>query len=199
MGAPELHALVDPVVVSLPRGAVSVAIEIAGALDAPLTVMPVEELATPGRPEYIVGAVAENAIHVIDARALAALGVTEESLAVRVAEATSRIARLSKLYRGETHGTVAFCSRPVVVVDDGSATTPALEAGAVALARHNVERLILVTPMPPDELPQGYENVVSAPRESAHADGMALIGTWYDDRTAPSDEVAARMLHDYAP
>jgi hypothetical protein len=26
---------------------------------------------------------------------------------------------------------------------------------------------------------------------------MALIGLWYDDRTAPSDEVAAEMLHDF--
>ena len=67
--------------------------------------MPVEEIATPGKPEYVVGAVAENAIHVIDADALAALGVTEDSLAVRVAEANARIARLSKLYRGEDHNT----------------------------------------------------------------------------------------------
>lgn len=183
--------------VALPRGAVAVAIEVAEALDAPLTVMPVEEIATPGKPEYVVGAVAENAIHVIDARALHALGVTEDSLAVRVAEATARIASLSKLYRGEDHAQVAFCGRPVVVVDDGSATAPALEAVAVALARHNIDSLTLVTPAPPDEHLQGYEHVVSAALDADHADGMALLGTWYEDRTAPSDEVAAEMVREF--
>ena len=187
----------NPVIVALPRGAVTVALEIARALDAPLSVMPVEEIATPGRPEYVVGAVAENAIHVIDADALAALGVTEDSLAVRVAEATSKIARLSKLYRGEEHGTADVAGRPVVVVDDGSATTPALEAVAVALARHKVESIFLATPVPPDDSIQGYCRIVTVFRTEEHADGMALLGPWYDDHTAPSDEVAAEMVRDY--
>jgi predicted phosphoribosyltransferase len=160
--------------------------------------MPVEEIATPGKPEYVVGAVAENAIHVIDADALAALGVTEDSLAVRVAEATARIARLSKLYRGEDHNTADVAGRPVVVVDDGSATAPALAAVAMALARHKPEALLLVTPAQPDDGIEGYCRVISVHRDADHADGMALIGPWYDDRAAPSDEVAAEMVHDYA-
>ncbi|MBJ7458937.1 MAG: hypothetical protein JHD02_07115 [Thermoleophilaceae bacterium] len=196
-GSAELQALGDPVIVALPRGAVTVALEIANALDAPLTVMPVEEIATPGKPEYVVGAVAENAIHVIDADALAALGVTEDSLAVRVAEATTRIARLSKLYRGEENGTANFRGRPVVVVDDGSASLPALEAVAVALARHKVDSLFLATPAAPDDSVRGYCRIVTVDRDQEHADGMALLGLWYDDRAAPSDEVAAEMVHDY--
>ena len=159
--------------------------------------MPVEEIATPGRPEYVVGAVAENAIHVIDADALAALGVTEDSLAVRVAEATAKIARLSKLYRGEDHNTADVAGRPVVVVDDGSATTPALEAVAVALARHKPESIFLATPAAPDESIQGYCRVVTVERGDEHADGMALIGAWYDDRSAPDDEAAAELVHEY--
>lgn len=194
----ELQDLGNPVIVALPRGAVSVALEIARALDAPLYVMPVEEIATPGKPEYIVGAVAENAIHVIDADALAALGVTEDSLAVRVAEATARIARLSKLYRGEDHNTADVAGRPVVVVDDGSATAPALEAVAVALARHKPESIFLATPAPPDDTIQGYCSVLTAYRDDEHADGMALIGPWYEDRAAPTDEMAAQMVHEYA-
>jgi putative phosphoribosyl transferase len=194
----ELQDLGNPVIVALPRGAVIVALEIARALDAPLTVMPVEEIATPGKPEYVVGAVAENAIHVIDADALAALGVTEDSLAVRVAEATARIARLSKLYRGEDHATPDVSGRPIIVVDDGSASAPALEAVAVALARHNVDSLSLLTPAKPDDSIQGYCRVITVDRDADHADGMALIGLWYDDHTAPSDEVAAKMLHDFS-
>lgn len=195
--SPELRALNDPVVVALPRGALAVAVEVARCLEAPLSVMPVEEVGTPGKPEYVVGAVAENAIHVIDAEALAALGVTEESLAVRVAEATAAIARLSRLYREGGDDELPAAGRTVVVVDDGSATSPALEAVALALARHRPESLVLVTPAPPDERPVGYERVISTVRDPEEADGMTLIGLWYDDRTAPSDEVAAEMLREY--
>jgi predicted phosphoribosyltransferase len=188
----------NPAVIALPRGAVIVAIEVANALDAPLTVMPVEEISTPGKPEYVVGAVAENAIHVIDSDALAALGVSEDSLAVRVAEATARIASLLKLYRPEEFCPSELSSRPVVVVDDGSATIPALEAVAVALARHKVDTLWLATPAPPEGAPQGYERIVTVERSAEQADGMAVIGLWYDDFTAPSDEVASAALHEFA-
>ena len=145
----------DPVVIALPRGAVPVAVEIAAKLGAPIDVMPVEELSTPGKPEYIVGAVAENAIHVIDSEALAALGVTEDSLAVRVAEATASVAKMSRVYRGVTGSAMDVTHRNVLVVDDGTATVPALEAVAVALSRRNVDSLVLATPFQPDHDPHG--------------------------------------------
>ena len=125
------------------------AVQVAAALNAPLDIMPVVDLSTPGKPEYVVGAVAENAIHVIDADALAALGVTEDSLAQRVAEATAQIARLAKIYRGADGSALHLDDRTVMVVDDGSATVPALEAVAVALSRRTVGELVLATPMSP--------------------------------------------------
>lgn len=192
-----MQGLADPVIVALPRGAVVVALEVAAALDAPLIVMPVEEIATPGKPEYVVGAVAENAIHVIDADALAAMGVTEDSLAVRVAEATAKIAKESKLYRGDGHNTADVAARPIVVVDDGSATTPALEVVAMALARHKVESIFLLTPTPPGDDLQGYCRVISVERTPEQAEDIALIGAWYDDHTAPDDEAAAALVHEY--
>jgi putative phosphoribosyl transferase len=159
--------------------------------------MPVEEISTPGKPEYVVGAVAENAIHVIDSDALTALGVTEDSLAIRVAEATALIARMSKIYRGENGSALSVAGQTVVVVDDGSATGPALEAVALALSRRNVAGVWLATPVLPDGVVHGYSKIVTVARSVERADGMALVGLWYDDFTAPSDEVAAGELRDY--
>jgi predicted phosphoribosyltransferase len=197
--AAPLSAIENPTVVALPRGAVVVALELATALHAPLGVMPVEEIASPGSPEYVVGAVAENAIHVIDAHALHAMGVTEESLAVRVAEATARIASLSKLYRGDSESVVdAIEHRHVIVVDDGSASVPALEAVAVALARHDVDSLTLATPEPSPLEVHGYEQIISVERTAQNVEDASLIGLGYEDRAAPSDEVAAQMRTEYA-
>jgi predicted phosphoribosyltransferase len=194
---PELRELAGAVVIALPRGGIPVAVEVARSLRAPVDVMPVEEISTPGKPEYVVGAVAENAIHVIDSTALEAMGVTEDSLAIRVAEATSVIARMSKIYRGEQGSALSVAGQTAVVVDDGSATGPALEAVALALSRRNVVDIWLATPVVPDGPVHGYSRIVTVPRSGEHADGMALVGLWYDDFTAPSDEVAAEALRDY--
>lgn len=191
---PQLKELDAPVVVSLPRGALVIAVEICAALDAPLMVMPVEEIATPGKPEYVVGAVAENAIHVIDAEALAALGVTEDSLAIRVAEATARIAKLAQLYHDPSAELPVLTGRPVIVVDDGSASAPGLETVAVALARHSVHSLILATPAVFEAPVEGYEQIVTVPRSAEHTE---LIGLWYDDHAAPDDEEAAAIQREF--
>jgi putative phosphoribosyl transferase len=193
-----LASIDAPVVVTLPRGAVSVAVEVAAKLGAAIDVMPVEELSTPGKPEYVVGAVAENAIHVIDSEALAALGVTEDSLAIRVAEATAMVARMTPFYRGDTGHSLDITHRHVVVVDDGCATVPALEAVAVALARHNVDSLILATPFMPEHAPQGYERVVTAKFTDETHESLTLVGgVPYDEQSSPSHEVAGQMLRDF--
>lgn len=170
------------------------AVQVAAALNAPLDIMPVVDLSTPGKPEYVVGAVAENAIHVIDSDALAALGVTEDSLAQRVAEATAQISRLAKIYRGPDGSALQLADRTVIVVDDGSATVPALEAVAVALSRRTVGELILATPMSPAPGVHGYSQIVSVHCSAE----LAEIGLWYDDYAAPSDEVAAEVFRENA-
>lgn len=191
---PELQRLSDPIVVCTPRGGVQVAVQVAAALNAPLDVMPVVDLSSPGKPEYVVGAVAENAIHVIDSEALSALGVTEDSLARRVAEATAQIARLAKVYRGPGGTALSLSDRTVILVDDGSTTVPALEAAALALSRRNARELILATPLSPAQGVEGFSAVVSV-----HCgEELSEIGLWYDDFAAPSDEVAAEIFREHA-
>lgn len=194
---PQLHEAENAVVISLPRGAVPVAVEVARALNAPIDVMPVEVISTPGKPEYVVGAVAENAIHVIESDALTALGVTEDSIAVRVAEATATIARLAKTYRGPDATAISVAHRPVIVVDDGSASGPALEAVALALSRRNVDSLWLASPVLPDVPIHGYERAIAVEHDSAVADDAAFLGLWYDDKSTPSHDAAGETLIEF--
>lgn len=192
----QLRDATDPVVVTLPRGSVPVAIEVARALNAPIDVMPVEEISTPGKPEYVVGAVAESAIHVIESEALEALGVTEDSIAVRVAEATASIARLGKLYRGDDH-VLSVAHKTVIVVEDGSTPCPALEAVALALTRRNVDALWLAGPVLPGSPAHGYERVIAVEHDKSIAEDAAFLGLWYDDNSVPSHESAAETLREF--
>lgn len=190
--------LESPVVAALPRGAVIVAIEIAERLSAPLIVIPVEEIYSPGSPEYVVGAVAENTLHVIDSDALAALGVVENALATRVAEATARYASREQTYRGGREE-IGLKDRSVVLVDDGSASVPVIEGAALSLRRHNIGEVLLASPLPPTVLPSGVDRVIGPGRDSGHAADISLIGGWFDDASAPSDAQAAALADAYAP
>lgn len=193
----QLQDAENAVVITLPRGAVPVAVEIARALNAPIDIMPVEEISTPGKPEYVVGAVAENAIHVIESDALEALGVTEDSIAVRVAEATATIAKLGKLYRGDDHTALSVAHKTVIVVDDGSAPCPAIEAVALALSRRSVDALWLACPVLPDGPIHGYERAIAIEHHESVADDVAFLGLWYDDSNVPSHDLAAETLREY--
>lgn len=194
---PQLKDAKDAVVITLPGGAVPVAVEVARALDLPIDVMPVEVISTPGKPEYVVGAVAENAIHVIESDALEALGVTEDSIAVRVAEATATIARLGRLYRGDDHTAMSVAHKTVVVVDDGSAPCPVIEAVALALSRRSVDALWLASPVLPDGPAHGYERAISIEHHESVADDIAFLGLWYDNSAVPSHELAAEILREF--
>lgn len=75
--AKRLLSLADehPVVVALPRGGVPVAREVAMALGAPLEILAVRKLGAPHNPEYGIGAVVEDGTRLIDAEAVAVLGI----------------------------------------------------------------------------------------------------------------------------
>jgi predicted phosphoribosyltransferase len=150
----------DPLVVALPRAAVGVALEVARQFGSPLLVIPVEEISSPGNPEFIVGAVASSVVHLIEPDALDALGVTEDAIAIRVAEATARLARTTQTFRGAETTQLEAGGRSVLVVDDGSATAPALEALAIEITNLGDHRLTLLTPTPPSAPLARYEGVV---------------------------------------
>ena len=67
----------DPVVVALPRGGVPVGVEVADALGAPLDVIIVRKLGTPGQPELAMGAICEGVARILNHEVLDALRITD--------------------------------------------------------------------------------------------------------------------------
>jgi putative phosphoribosyl transferase len=70
----------DVIVLGLPRGGVTVAREIAGALNCPLDILIVRKIGFPGRPELAVGAVSETGTVVYNEDIVSVYGVNREYL-----------------------------------------------------------------------------------------------------------------------
>jgi len=183
----------DPVVVALPRGGVPVALEVAGALGAPLEILAVRKLGAPHNPEYGIGAVAEDGTRVIDTEAIAVLGIDGGTLDSLIARETEELRRRVAAYRGD-RPPLDLEGRTVIVVDDGVATGVTDTAALRAVRRRRPACAILAVPVcAPD----------SAARLREEADEVVCltmpallygVGQWYRDFSQVSDEEVISAL-----
>lgn len=142
----------DPVVLALPRGGVPIGMKVAAALKAPMDLILVRKIGTPGQPELAVGAVVDGAKPELvineDVKRLA--GVTDDYIAREQARQLEEIERRRKLWLGN-RPRVAVKGKTALVVDDGIATGATVRAALHAVRRAGPARLVLAVPVAPPE------------------------------------------------
>ncbi len=89
------------VVLGLPRGGVPVAAEVAHRLGAPLDVLTVRKVGTPGHVELAIGAVASGDLVVRNDELIARLGLSADEVAARVDVARRELAERDARLRGD--------------------------------------------------------------------------------------------------
>ncbi len=183
----------DVVVLGLPRGGVPVAFEVARALVAPLDVVVVRKLGVPYQPELAFGAVAENAVRVLDDEVARAAGLRPDEV-TRVesherAELASRIARLRSV-RPE----VPLDGRTALVVDDGLATGSTAHAACLAARARGAERVVLAVPVGPRSAVTDLATVADEVEALVTPDPFLAVGQWYEEFGATSDDEVAELL-----
>jgi putative phosphoribosyl transferase len=145
-------ALRDPVVLALPRGGVPVAAPVAKALGAPLDLVMVRKIGTPGNPELAAGAVVNGAapVTVFNTDILRHLGLAEDDLADTIARELAVIEDRRARYLG-SRAPVPLAARDAVIVDDGIATGATMKAALKAVRALNPASLTLAVPVAPPE------------------------------------------------
>ena len=174
--------LPNPVVYALPRGGVPVGLEVARALHAPLELVLVRKIGTPGAPEVALGAVAdgEDPQVVINEDIRRACGATDMRIARARDDALAEIERRRALYQ-QGRPPIDPVGRTAIVVDDGLATGATAKAALAALRRKRVGRTILAIPVAPK---------AELANLAVHADEIVCliaasrfrgVGAFYDD------------------
>ncbi|HVC06823.1 MAG TPA: phosphoribosyltransferase family protein [Solirubrobacterales bacterium] len=196
--ADHLLSLADehPVVVALPRGGVPVAREVAMALGAPLEILAVRKLGAPHNPEYGIGALVEDGTRLIDAEAVAVLGITGGVLDSIIARETAELRRRVDAYRDDCRP-LELKDRTIIVVDDGVATGVTDTAALRALRHREPRRLILAVPVCAAD---------TFRRLRGEADGIVCllvppllhgVGKYYQDFSQVSDEDVVSVLGEF--
>jgi putative phosphoribosyl transferase len=192
------------VVLALPRGGVEVAEAIARRLHAPLGLVLVRKVRTPGFPELAMGAVAQVGGEVAIARHAAVAteyGVPREHFEREVDREREALADQARRYEPPQ---IDVRGRTVVVVDDGLATGMTMQAAVEAVRRAGAARVVLAVPVASASGLQAIPaDITVCPLVPA---GFRAVSSWYRhfDQTTDAEVLAALKraadeLHPPAP
>jgi putative phosphoribosyl transferase len=183
----------DAVVVGLARGGVTVAAEVARALEAPLDALAVRKVGHPFEPEYGIGAVTPGGGTFV--RAHDGLTDTQVEAAVRASQA--RAEDLDQRLHARRPA-LDVAGKSCLLVDDGLATGATMIA-ACRWARAQKARRVVVA------VPVGAPETVARVREEADAvvclevlEDLGAVGLWYADFHPVSDEEVLALLDESA-
>jgi putative phosphoribosyl transferase len=183
----------DPVVVALPRGGVPVGVEVADALGAPLDVIIVRKLGTPGQPELAMGAIGEGGARILNHEVLDALRITDGELdAVAAREQQELDRRAQRLRAGRAR--VPLTGHTAIVVDDGLATGSTARAAILVARAQGARRVVVATPVAPRSTVAELGEVADAVVCVATPEPFRAIGQWYVDFRPTSDDQVVALL-----
>jgi putative phosphoribosyl transferase len=178
------------VVLALPRGGVPVAVPVAAELGAPLDVLVVRKLRTPGHAELAFGAVATGGVRWLQ-RDLPRIDpdLIEAITAQELAEVGDREQR----YRPD-RAPIDVTGRTVVLVDDGIATGSTVRAAVESARLLGAARVIVAAPIAPPDAVAALETVADRVDIVEIRRGFGAVSVLYDDFAQVPDQTVARML-----
>jgi putative phosphoribosyl transferase len=182
-----------PVVLGMARGGVPVAHELASLLAAPLDVLLVRKLGHPSQPELGLGALAEDAVRVLNEPLLARLSVPPEVIEDLTRRETGELLRRLSLYRSG-RPPLDVRGRPVVVVDDGLATGFTARAALELVRRRGAAPVILAVPVGSPEAVASLRPIADEVLCLEVSDRFSGISQCYRDFTQVTDDEVTRLL-----
>lgn len=137
------------VVLALPRGGVSVALEVALAFRCPLDVIVSKKIGAPEQSELAIGAVTSDGLVVLDHKLQRYLEIPEAYVERQVQNLTQQTKESEDRLRRSAgfEAPVNLSKRCVIVIDDGVATGMTAIAALRSLRRRDIAKLIFATPV----------------------------------------------------
>jgi putative phosphoribosyl transferase len=189
------YAAEKPVVYALPRGGVPVAAEVALALRAPLDLIFVRKLGTPGQEELALGAIVDGdpPVRVLNPDVVRGFAVTPAEIDAIAQAELEEIARRRAIY-GRGHRPIPAAGRTAIVIDDGLATGATARAALQALRRQGAAKVVLAVPVAPRDTLAGMEQEADAVVCLESPAWFPGVGAFYDDfAQVPDAEVIAEL------
>jgi putative phosphoribosyl transferase len=184
----------DVLVLGIPHGGVTVAFEVAKALNAPLDICLVRKLGVPGHQELAMGAIAAGGFQVLNEDLLDWMRISGHTIAEVAARELQELQHHDLIYRGDLLPP-NIRDRIVILVDDGLATGAMMRAAIGVLKPQQPQQLIIAVPVAPldtyTELRTEVDEVVCV----ITPEQFGGIGLWYEDFEQTTDEEVCELLN----
>lgn len=183
------------IVLGLPRGGVTVAREVAEALEAPLDVFLVRKLGVPGYEELAMGAIAMGGCELVDPDVVEEFDLSGSLIRRVAARERQELEWREHVYRGSSPP-LDVRNKTVILVDDGIATGSTIRVAIEALRKLHPARIVVAAAVAPLStyliLGSEADEVVCllTPRE------FRAVGESYADFPQLADEDVCRLLND---
>ncbi|HZV50638.1 MAG TPA: phosphoribosyltransferase family protein [Candidatus Dormibacteraeota bacterium] len=181
------------VVLGIPRGGLVVAFEVARALRAPLDVVCVRPLSTPGEPDLHLGALGEAGEPVVNGELAREAGLTGAALGRLVAAERAALAAQERRYR-VVRPRLPLTGRTALLVDDGVTTGVSAVAAARGARARGPRRVGLAVPV---SSPEALGEVAEEVDEVACLEQPPLtlaLEEWYEEFPEVSVEEVVELL-----
>jgi len=185
----------QPVILALPRGGVTVAVEVAAALNAPLDLILVRKIGVPFQPELAMGAVVDGGAPIIvrNEDVIRLAGIDESEFKAIGDGELAEIDRRRQRYLGSRQR-ADISGHTAIVIDDGIATGATTRAALRATRMRNPKRLVLAVPVAPTsavaELRSEADDVICLEDHEF----FGAIGAYYADFNQVSDDEVIEVL-----
>lgn len=183
----------DIIVLALPRGGVPVAFEVVKAINAPLDLMLVRKLGTPGQEELAMGAIAPGEVRVLNPDIVHSLRISEEIIEAVAKRERKELDRRQRAYRGD-RPPPQVQGRCVILVDDGLATGATMRTAIKAIRQQQPSRIVVAVPVAPADTVQTLREEADEVVCLATPEPFWAIGSWYREFPQTSDEEVKDLL-----
>jgi putative phosphoribosyl transferase len=183
----------DVIVLGLPRGGVSVAYEVAKRLHAPLDLMLVRKLGTPGWKELAMGAIASGGVRVINDEVVRASNISPAAIEQVAADELKELHRREIAFRGHT-AAPEVKEKTVILVDDGIATGSTIRAAVQALQQQEPARIVIAVPTAASDSCDKLEPMVDELIVLVRPRYFNAVGQWYENFEQTTDSEVKHLM-----
>jgi putative phosphoribosyl transferase len=183
----------DVIVLALPRGGVPVGFEVARMIDAPLDIMLVRKLGTPGQEELAMGAIASGGVCVLNPDIVAVIDISQEAIEAVVATERQELERRERAYRGNKPPPPVE-NHFIILVDDGLATGASMLAAVSALRQRKPASIVVAIPVAPSDTVQRLKQEADEVVCLATPEPFSAVGRWYREFSQTSDDEVKSLL-----
>ncbi|MGI9294023.1 MAG: phosphoribosyltransferase [Pseudomonadales bacterium] len=187
----------DVLVLALPRGGVPVAFEIASFLHAPLDIVLVRKLGTPGHQELAMGAIASGDTVVMNSDVVRRLGIAQSAIDREIERERQEMRRRERVYIGD-RAPYSVAQQTVILVDDGIATGATMRAAITAIKQRKPAYLVVAAPTAATDTYRNIAQQVDQIVCLATPEPYFAVGSWYHNFEQTPDSEVCKLLRQAA-